>query len=150
MTETVDKSSENSTLPSGPGVAFTFIYYFSGASLITALFAAKTLGVGFNTGLPGQLALLIGGISGLVGVFYNCTKTLEIPFSSHKALNRQLDEILADMGYTLADTVDGISVYQRSRLGRLFSGDIYLQRQEQFVVLVSRAVNIRTLQKRLR
>lgn len=137
-------------MPRGPGAVFTFVYYFSGAALVTVLFTAKTLGVGFGTVITGELALLVGSLSGLLGVFYNRTKTLEIAVTKPKAFTRQMEAALADMGYTLAETIDDIAVYQRSSFSRLFTGDIYVQKQEGAVVLVSRAANIRTLEKRLR
>lgn len=137
-------------MPRGPGAVFTFVYYFSGAALVTVLFTAKTLGVGFGTVITGELALLVGSLSGLLGVFYNRTKTLEIAVTKPKVFTRQMEAALADMGYTLAETIDGIAVYQRSSFSRLFTGDIYVQKQEGAVVLVSRAANIRTLEKRLR
>ncbi|NER81850.1 MAG: hypothetical protein F6K42_20260 [Leptolyngbya sp. SIO1D8] len=149
MTETPETSPEMTDLPTGPGVTFTFIYYFSGAALITTLLAVKTLGVGFGAGITGQLALLVGSVAGLLGTFYNRTKILEIPVSKPKVFARQLEETLSEMGYTLTETVDTVSVYQRSRFRRLFSGDIFVQNQDKGVVLVSRAVNIRTLEKRL-
>ncbi|MEM9005822.1 MAG: hypothetical protein AAGE59_20140 [Cyanobacteria bacterium P01_F01_bin.86] len=150
MPETSNQSSETSEMPRGPGAVFTFVYYFSGAALVTVLFTAKTLGVGFGTVITGELALLVGSLSGLLGVFYNRTKTLEIAVTKPKAFTRQMEAALADMGYTLAETIDDIAVYQRSSFSRLFTGDIYVQKQEGAVVLVSRAANIRTLEKRLR
>ncbi|MEO1093516.1 MAG: hypothetical protein AAFX01_01285 [Cyanobacteria bacterium J06638_28] len=150
MTKTSPPSSpETSELPTGPGVAFTFIYYFSGASLIAALFTAKTLGVGFGNPITGEFALIGGSLAGLVAVFFNRTKTLEIPFTSRKTFLRELETTLAEMGYTLTETIDGISQYQRSPFQRWFSGDIYVQIREQSAALVSRAVNVRTLKKRL-
>lgn len=149
MTKTSPPSSETSELPTGPGIAFTFIYYFSGAALITSLFTAKTLGVGFSSGITGEFALIGGSLTGLVAVFFNRTKTLEIPFTSRKTFLRQVETTLADMGYTLTETVDGISQYQRSPFQRWFSGDIYVQIRERSAALVSRAANVRALKKRL-
>ena len=149
MTKTSNQSPETPDLPQGPGAAFTFIYYFSGAALIAVLFTSKTLGVGFNTGIVGQSALLVGGVSGLLGMFYNRTKTLKITVTQSKAFTRKLSETLTDMGYTLTETVDSIAMYQRSGLGKFLTGNIYVQKQDGAVVFASRAANIRTLAKRL-
>ncbi|MEL6383053.1 MAG: hypothetical protein AAFQ89_11500 [Cyanobacteria bacterium J06626_18] len=149
MTEISKQSPETPDLPQGPGTVFTFIYYFSGAALIAVLFTAKTLGVGFNAGIVGQSALLVGGVSGLLGTFYNRTKMLKLEVTQPKAFMRKLAETLMDMGYTLTETLDDISLYRRSGLGKFFAGDIYVQRQDNAVILVSRAANIRTLAKRL-
>lgn len=137
----------NADLPGGPGAAFTFIYYFSGASLITAFLAVKTLGVGWNTSLTGQLALTVGAIGGLFGAYFNRTQRLTLAFTSRKLFTRELNGVLAAEGYSLTQTTGSYSVYQRSRLGRLFSGDVYVQLGGQSAVLVSRAANIRTLKK---
>lgn len=149
MTEISNQSPETPDLPQGPGVVFTFIYYFSGAALIAVLFTAKTLGVGFNAGVVGQAALLVGGVSGLLGTFYNRTKTLKIEVTQSKAFTRKLTETLMDMGYTLTETLEDVALYQRSGLAKFFAGNIYVQQQDSAVVFVSRAANIRTLAKRL-
>lgn len=161
MPETPDQSSDQTAeleaetidaaeaLPQGPGALFTFVYYFSGASLITVLFTVKTLGVGFNAGITGPLALVLGALGGVAGVFFNQTKTLEMTVAKPKAFDRQLAETLTDMGYSLTETMDGVARYRRSPFSRLFSGDIYVQKQDSTVWVVSRAANIRTLSKRL-
>ncbi|MEO1181366.1 MAG: hypothetical protein AAFX51_11055, partial [Cyanobacteria bacterium J06636_28] len=81
--------------------------------------------------------------------FYNRTKMLKLEVTQPKAFMRKLAETLMDMGYTLTETLDDISLYRRSGLGKFFAGDIYVQRQDNAVILVSRAANIRTLAKRL-
>ena len=149
MTETPNQSSETTDLPKGPGVVFTFVYYFSGATLVTVLFTVKTLGVGFSSGITGQFALIAGSLGGGLGVFFTRTKTLEISVSKPKVFAQKVEETLAEMGYSLTETVDDIAVYQRSQLRWLFSGDIYVQKQDKAVVFVSRAANIRRLEKRL-
>jgi len=149
MTETPNSSSETPRLPTGPGARFTFIYYFSGTALITAFFTAKTLGIGYSTGLPGQVALIGGVIGGTLGVLFNRTESWEMPFSSRKRFTQQLQAAMAEMGYAHIETVDGVDRYQRSALGRFFSGDIFVQLQDQQAVFVSRISNIRSLRKRL-
>ncbi len=149
MTKTSPTSADTADLPSGPGGTFTFIYYFSGAALITALFTVKTLGVGLSTGLPGEFALVGGLIAGTAGVFFNRTQTVEIPFQRRKLFKQQLASVMADLGYVCKDSENGIDCYQRSSLQRWFAGDIYVRVQEQSALFVSRAANIRTLKKRL-
>jgi hypothetical protein len=151
MTESPETPNRADTdLPQGPGIAFTFIYYFSGAALITALFAAQSLGVGFATGLPGQVGLLGGLVGGSLGVLFNRTRTLEIPVTSPKQMAGKLASTLEAMGYTQTDTLEnGIEVYQQGSFRRFFTGAILVQRRSQAWFLVSRAANIRTLKKRL-
>ncbi|MDB9526644.1 hypothetical protein PN498_11635 [Oscillatoria sp. CS-180] len=137
-------------LPTGPGASFTFLYYFSTAALLTALFTARTFGVGLATGLPGQFALVGGAMSGLLGVFMNRTVTVEIPFTKKKPFLRQLESAIADMGYSLDETEGTVSRYRKVRLSRWLAGNIFVQQREQSVMLVSRAANVRTLKKRLK
>lgn len=153
MTETSPTPPEPSSLPSelptGPGPVFTFAYYFSGAALIATLVVVKALGAGLGTGITGQLALAAGSIGGTLGVLFNRTKTLEISVSGRRAWKQPLEQALTARGYTLAATEGPVSVYQKSRLRRLFAGDIYVYHHDQTVVLVSRAANIRALEKHL-
>lgn len=156
MTETPDaavqkpESALDAALPTGPGASFTFIYYFSTAAFITALVTAKTFGVGLTTGLPGEIALIGGAIGGTLGVLLNRSKTLEVPFTSKKKFRQQVNRALSTMRYALADTEGSIAVYQKPKASRFFAGDIYVQERDQSVVFVSRARNIRTLEKLLK
>ncbi|MDA0864878.1 MAG: hypothetical protein O2890_00320 [Cyanobacteria bacterium] len=135
-------------LPTGPGFALTGLYYFSGSALVSMLLAAKTFGIGMS-GVSGELALAVGAVGGLLGGFYNHTMTMEVPFTNRKTFLRSLEPTLGEMGYALATESDGVRVYQRDTIRQLFSGKIYLQCQDGVATLASRAIHIRTLQKRL-
>lgn len=135
-------------LPTGPGAAFTFMYYFSTAAFITALVTAKTLGVGLATGLPGEVAILGGAIGGSLGVLFNRSRTLEIPFTSKKKFRQEMARVLSSMGYSLDHSEGPIAHYQKPNASRFFAGDIYVQERPKSMVFVSRARNIRTLEKR--
>lgn len=150
MSESSEPKSDapSLVLPTGPGFAITSLYYFSGSILVATLLATKTVGIGV-TGVSGELALAVGSIGGLLGGFYNHTKTLELPYTSRKTFVRSLEETLEDLGYSLALESDGVRVYQRDTIRQLFSGKIYLQCQDGVATLASRAIHIRTLEKRL-
>lgn len=136
-------------LPTGPGAAFTFVYYFSTAAFITALVTAKTFGVSVTTPLPGEFALIGGVIGGTLGALFNRSKTLEVPISSKKKFLHQVNTALSQMGYVLKETQGSVMQYQRPNASRFFTGDIYLQQRDRTAIFVSRASNIRTLAKRL-
>jgi hypothetical protein len=135
-------------LPTGPGFALTSLYYFSGSVLVALVLATKTFGIGV-TGVSGELALAVGAVGGLLGGFYNHTMTMEVPFTNRKTFLRSLEATLEELGYTLATESDGVRVYQRNTIRQLFSGKIYLQCQDGVATLASRAIHIRTLQKRI-
>lgn len=143
------ENAPDDALPSGPGAAFTFLYYFSTVSFITALFTARTLGVGMVTDIPLQLALVGGTVAGTAGMFLNRTKTVELPFDDKTAFLKQLERALSEMGYSLDEKEETVSRYQRSNLSRLFSGDIYIQQRNTSIAVMSRAANVKRLQKRL-
>jgi hypothetical protein len=153
MTKTPD--SQNSAdlsldeeLPIGPGTSFTFLYYFATAGVITWLFAARLFGVGLMTGLPEEIGLLGGGIFGLVGILFNRSATLEIPFDSKKKFRQQLSSVMAGMGYALDTTEGSVDRYQRPKASRFFSGDIFVQQRSKSAIFVSRVSNIRKLKRR--
>lgn len=142
-------TSPTTEVPTGPGASFTFIYYFSTAAFITALFTVKLFGVGLTTGLPGQFALIGGAVGGTLGVLFNRSRTLEVPFQSAKKFRQQLNNVLTDMGYAM-QARDGQTLrYQKPNAARFFAGDIFVYEREKSVIIVSRASNIRTLTRRL-
>ncbi|MEL6764990.1 MAG: hypothetical protein AAFO87_15340, partial [Cyanobacteria bacterium J06607_6] len=106
MTETPDSpitadSSLDEELPIGPGASFTFLYYFSTAAFITALFTARTLGVGIMTPLPVEFAVAGGAIGSALGVIFNRSSTLTIPVTSPKKFRQEVTRVLGEMGYSL-------------------------------------------------
>jgi hypothetical protein len=142
-------NQSHQTPPEGPGIGLTFLYYFAGSAAIGTLLASQILHIGLGTGIPNQLGVLVGLLGGGVGTYFNRTLSLEVPMRGRKALLNRLNPILADMGYILAeDSEDGLT-YQRSQLRGLFSGKIYVYWQERTATLISRAVHIRALKKRL-
>ena len=143
-------AQEKAQLPTGPGFALTFLYYFSGSVLVATFLAFKSFGYGLSTGLPGQLLLIVGAVGGFMGGFFNHTMILTVPFKSRKQFLKTLvQDTLEPMGYELAEEVDDIKVYRRSTLRQLFSGKIYVEMQRDRAVLASRAVHIRYLRKKL-
>jgi hypothetical protein len=135
-------------LPVGPGTSFTFLYYFATAGVITCLFTARLFGVGLMTTLPEEVGLMGGVIFGLVGILFNRSATLEIPFTSKKQFRQQLSDVMAGMGYVL-DTTDGsVDRYQKPKASRFFAGDIFVQQRSKSAIFVSRVSNIRQLKRR--
>ncbi|MGB3203019.1 MAG: hypothetical protein WBA99_19085 [Nodosilinea sp.] len=143
--------SDQPTLPSGPGFGLTFLYYFSGTALVTALLATQTLGIGLDTGLPNLYGTLFGAVGGLMGALVNRSTTLELPISSRKTFKRELDAALAEMGYTEDSDADlnPILVYRRPFVRQLLSGRVYVLIGEKQAQVSSRAVHMSGIRKRL-
>ncbi|MEM6837634.1 MAG: hypothetical protein AAF609_12350 [Cyanobacteria bacterium P01_C01_bin.120] len=142
-------SAWDEELPTGPGASFTFLYYLVTAGVITNLFTARLYGVNAVTLFPEAAGLAGGAIAGLLGVFFNRSQTLTVPFTSKKQFRRQLNDVMASMGYALEDTNGTIERYQKPNASRWFAGDIFVQQRDQTAVFVSRVSNIRAVKRRL-
>ena len=143
-------------MPKGPGFLHTFLYYFSGTTLVTTLLAIKGVGVEFNSGVPNQLGIVVGLLGGSLGAYFNRSVTLEIPFKSQKTFFKTLNAALAEMGYgSLSDTelsdtkAEDIVVYQRPPLRQLLSGRVFVQIAGNTAIISSRSIHINSLKKRL-
>ncbi|MBD2106510.1 hypothetical protein [Nodosilinea sp. FACHB-13] len=143
--------SDEPTLPSGPGFGFTFLYYFSGTALVTALLAVNSLGIGLDTGLPNLYGTLFGTAGGLLGAFGNRSTTLILPINSRKTFKRELDAALAEMGYTedAEANLEGILVYRRPFVRQLLSGRVYVLLSDKQAQISTRAVHMGGIKKRL-
>lgn len=134
----------------GPGFFATFLYYFSSTGLVFAMIAIAGTGASFSSGIPQEMGLAGGLLGGLVGAYFNRTITLTLPAQNQKTFLKQLEAALTKMGYESAGEADGLRVYQRQGLSRFMSGRIFLQFEDGNAILASRAVQIRTLKKRLK
>ncbi|MBD2232159.1 hypothetical protein [Phormidium tenue] len=143
--------SDEPTLPSGPGFGLTFLYYFSGTALVTALLAVKSLGLGLDTGLPNLYGALFGTVGGFMGAFVNRSTTLTLPVNSRKTFKRELDAALAEMGYTEdgEPSLDGVLVYRRPFVRQLLSGRVYVLLGEKQAQISSRVIHMSGIKKRL-
>ncbi|ASC69344.1 hypothetical protein XM38_002710 [Halomicronema hongdechloris C2206] len=143
--------SDQPSLPQGPSFILTFLYYFSGTALITTFLAAKTLGVGLDTGIPNQFGLIFGTVAGLLGAFVYRSVTLEMAITNRQSFLKRLNRALEDMGYQRDPDADedGVSVYTRPFLRQLFSGKVYVQVRDTQAIISSRAIHIRGIKQRL-
>ncbi|MEM6518884.1 MAG: hypothetical protein AAF722_06070 [Cyanobacteria bacterium P01_C01_bin.70] len=137
-------------LPTGPGASFTFLYYLVTAGVITNLFTARLYGVSAVTLLPEVAGLAGGVIAGLLGIFFNRSQTLTVPFTSKKQFRRLLNDVMTSMGYALEETSGTVERYQKPNASRWFTGDIFVQQRDKAAVFVSRASNIRTVARQLK
>ncbi|MEB3355872.1 MAG: hypothetical protein VKK04_04045 [Synechococcales bacterium] len=138
--------------PFGPGFWATFLYYFTSMALLSTLLAAKGLGLGVSTGIPQQLGLVAGLMAGGLGGYFNRTTAIALPISNQKTFLKTLNEALEAMGYypnPELDWEEGVRVYERSPLRKVFSGRVYVQLEAQRAIVASRAMHIRSLKRRL-
>jgi hypothetical protein len=125
----------------------TFLYYFTGISLIAAIAASQVLDLQLATAF--RFGILPGLLAGLVGAYFNRTVSLAWPVTDPESAQTQLTHALAELGFEPRGEQEGYQVYQRSPLSHWFSGSILVQVQGETATLFGRANNIQHLQKKL-
>lgn len=132
----------------GPGIAATFLYYFTSTAVIFTLVTAQTVG-GSLDGFPKQIGLLGGIVGGLAGTYFNRTISLSLAQQDPPVTPKQLTQLLETMGYavTEVDEADQVTVYERSGLSRFLSGKIFVQTGEKDTLVAGRAIHIRALKR---
>ncbi len=152
--------TEQAPAPTLQTVGFlpTFLYYFTGATLIAAMSSAQAFNLGLTTGEPFRFGIVPGLLAGLAGAYFNRTVSLVIPYgtakpnavANPKTFSAQLNQALTDMGYAQKSELEGgYQVYQRSALRHWLSGSILVQVVEGTATIFGRASNIKRLQKKL-
>lgn len=129
------------------GFGLTFLYYFTGISLISTFVAARTFHLELSTGEPFQFGLVPGLLAGLLGAFFNRTISLVLPVNTSQSSQPKVAQALAVMGFEPKAELDGYQVYQRSPLRHWFSGSIFLQSLPSQITIIGRARHIKTLKK---
>ncbi|MGB3496015.1 MAG: hypothetical protein WBA57_25020 [Elainellaceae cyanobacterium] len=134
----------------GPGFVSTFLYYFVCTSFATSFVAAKVLNLGFSTGFPQQIGLLLGLFAGLMGGYFNRTTSFSIAFSERQKFLDLLEETLQDMGYSQSrEDDDGVLVYERSPIRKLFSGKMFVKLESGEATIASRFIHTSSIRRRL-
>lgn len=131
----------------GPGVATTFLYYFTSTAVVLTFVVSQAVGLSVNTGVPQQFGAIGGLVAGILGAYFNRTVSFTVPFQSQKQFLKTLEATLAQMGYQQIAQEDEVRIYQRSDFSKWFSGRIFVQVEDQQATIASRAVTIRSLSK---
>ncbi|MCU0527618.1 MAG: hypothetical protein MUF72_22700 [Elainella sp. Prado103] len=138
----------------GPGVAVTFLYYFSSTAVVLAFVVSQALDIGISTGIPQQFGAIGGLVAGILGTYFNRTVRFELPIKSEQQFFNRLEPVLDNLGYQQvedaeddSEKVPGLRVYERTALSKWFSGRIFVQVEGQQATIASRAVVIRTLKQ---
>lgn len=134
----------------GPGFVSTFLYYFVCTAFATTFVAAKGLDVGFSTGFPQQIGLVVGLFAGGLGGYFNRTTSFSVAFSDRKSFLKSLNETLTAMGYSQScEDEDGVLVYERSPIRKLFSGKIFVKLESGEATVASRFIHTADIRRRL-
>lgn len=134
----------------GPGFVSTFLYYFVCTSFATTFVAAKGLNMGFSTGFPQQIGLILGLFAGLLGGYFNRTTSFSVAFNDRKDFLKLLENTLQDMGYSQSsEDEDGVLVYERSPVRKLFSGKMFVKLDAGEATIASRFIHTSSIRRRL-
>lgn len=137
-------------MPSGPGFTVTFLYYFVSTALLGAFISSQALSISLSSRIPFQIGIVLGAIGGGVATYFYRSVTIELPIQGSKLFMNRLNQTLVAMGFASQSELDeGITVYQKSNMGNLLVGSVYVQVGTDSVTLMSRAITIRRLQKQL-
>lgn len=138
-------------MQSGPGTLPTFLYYFVGTTFIVVLLINQ--GVGETTlgssGNPFTVGVLFGLLAGGVGTYFNRHELLTMPIKNQKAFAQKLTTVLAEMGFTEADSVEAVKVYERPIPSRFFTGKLFVQLDNETATLSGRSRLVRSLKQKL-
>lgn len=132
-------------MPKGPGALLTFFYYFSTATLLADLALAQQLHLGINNQATLQLSLLVGMVTGLLGLYMNRSSTLNFTMGNKRRFNTQLSAALTELGFEDQREEGDYTVYSQPGWQRWFAGKILVKIERQSVTIVGRASNIRQL-----
>jgi hypothetical protein len=142
-------SDEKPAIEFGPGIAATFLYYFTSTAVVLTFVASRAIGIGIDSGIPQQVGAVGGLLAGLLGAYFNRTVSFSVPVQSAKKFLNELESTLTQLGYEQIAEDEEVRIYQRSSFRKWFSGRIFVQLTDQQATIASRAITIRTLRKLL-
>lgn len=134
----------------GPENSLTFLYYFGTTTLITIVLASTVLHLSPMSAVPNRMGIIMGLVGGCLGLYFNRSITLKQPIKGHKVFLNQINQPLADLGFTLVEDDSlpaDIVVYGRQNVRGMLSGKVYIRLEPKTAHITSRAVHIRGLRK---
>jgi hypothetical protein len=141
-------SDDKPAMEFGPGIAATFLYYFTSTAVVLTFIASQSAGISINSGIPQQVGALGGLLAGVLGTYLNRTVSFSVPVENPKKFLKELEATLTQLGYEqIAE--EEVRIYQRSSFSKWFSGRIFVHFADQQATIASRAITIRSLRKLL-
>ncbi|NJK41575.1 MAG: hypothetical protein HC934_09885 [Acaryochloridaceae cyanobacterium SU_2_1] len=143
--------------PTGPGIALTFLYYFSMTTGIIVVTGSRFLDLTYTSPQLYQYGIGLGSAVGLLGVFINRNLIMDIAFEDRVSFQKQLDQALATMGFTQDSQKNRSTltrqefdlIYQRSGVRGWLAGRVYVVLSPGMAKISGRASNIRRLRPQL-
>lgn len=124
----------------------TFIYYFAITAIVITGIVSQATGLPIATGIPQQIGALGGVLVGLVGVYFNRSVSIVVPFLEEKKFLVELETLLTAMGYQLQAEGENVRVYARSGISKWLAGRIFVKFEVQEATIASRAVQMRKIE----
>jgi hypothetical protein len=136
-------------MQTGSGFLSTFLYYFATTAIVITAVVSQATGLQIATGIPQQIGALGGVLTGLVGVYFNRSVCIVVPFSEEKKFLVELETLLTAMGYQLQAEGDGVRVYARSGIKQWLSGRVFVKFEGKEATIASRAVHMRQIEPQI-
>jgi hypothetical protein len=137
-------------MQSGPGVIPTFLYYFTSTTLIVVFVISRGLDPTEQFAIsnnPFPIGIVLGVVAGGLGAYFNRYESVEVPIKNRGADLKLLTETLATLGYTEAEKIDPVTVYERPFPRNIFAGKLLIRINENSVEVSGRANRIRAFRK---
>jgi hypothetical protein len=136
-------------MQAGPGFLSTFIYYFATTAIVITTVVSQGTGLEIATGIPQQIGALGGALAGLVGVYFNRSVAIVVPFLEKEKFLAELETLLTAMGYQLQAEGNEVRVYARSGINKWLSGRVFVKFEGQEATIASRAVHMRQIEPQI-
>ena len=136
-------------MQAGSGFLTTFIYYFATTAIVITIAVSQRTDLEISTGIPQQIGALAGALTGLIGVYFNRSVAIVVPFLEKGKFLAELETLLTPMGYQLQAEGNGVRVYARSGINKWLSGQIFVKFEGQEATIASRAVHMRQIEPQI-
>ena len=145
-------TNQPNSLPEGPGIAISFLYYFSTTTMIVAFFYSQSLDTSMFSPLPYRYGMVFGVVTGAIGAYLNRSKTISTSFKKSRAkqeFSNKLQEALVEMGFEPKSEEEDYTIYGKSSLKSFFAGKIFVQIDKKSAAIAGRATDLKKLSKKL-
>jgi hypothetical protein len=136
-------------MQAGSSFLSTFIYYFATTAIVITVVVSQATGLEIATGVPQQIGALGGALAGLVGVYFNRSVAIVVPFLEKEKFLAELETLLTAMGYQLQAKGNEVRVYARSGINKWLSGRVFVKFEGQEATIASRAVHMRQIEPQI-
>lgn len=133
-------------MQAGSGFLSTFIYYFATTAIVITVVASQATDLEIATGIPQKIGALGGALAGLVGVYFNRSVAIVIPYLEKEKFLTELETLLTAIDYQLQSQGNEVRVYGQSGIKKWLSGRVFVKFDGQEATIASRAIHMRRIE----